>query len=286
MSYDDIEASPYSGNKVELYLFEMPGSPTYWAYTTDSQPSTIDGKTYVPKTIGRTEQDQQTGKFEIELPYDDPVAMVHVPYLPARPMIVTVSAYHRQTPSDIRRTALGAIYNFDQKAEIATLHCADPGNPLEKLIPRQTSGPNCRHVTYGTACSLDEADWMTVIDDIADISDFVITSPKIGLAGTNWFKYGRAVNPATGEVRFITNHVGNDVTLVYPFIDIDESTVLHFYAGDDFKPETCRVKFNNKINYLGFDFHPKYNVFLVGYRAGGYPNTVGTGPGSGRIRPT
>lgn len=283
--YDDIEASASDGSKVEIFLFEMPGTSQYWAHTTNAEEVTVSGKTYTPCPISRSEIDTATGEFQIELPYDHPVVLLHVPYLPPRPVTVTVSSYHRGS-TDVRRVQIGAVYRFEQKGVFGILHCTEPDNPMSKLIPRASYGPNCRHVTYGLACTLDKEDFKTVIDDIVEIVDYVITSPKAGLTGSGWFKYGYAVNPDSGEVRFITDHVGNDVTLVYPFIDIDTSTVLHFFAGDDFKPETCRVKFNNKINYLGFDFHPKYNIFSSGWRAGGYNNETGTGPGTGRIRPT
>jgi hypothetical protein len=282
-TYDTIEASASLGNKLEMYLFEVPNSDTYWAHTTDARPVTVDGITYTPLEISRTEQDRSQdgdGSFEIELPYDHPVVLMHLPYFPPKPVLVTIIANHRDDP-EYRRVQTGAIYGFDQKGMFATLRCAEPGNPMAKLLPRASHGPNCRHTTYSVACGLNRNDFKTVVDSISYINGLDIVAPEFLAAGSGWFKYGYAENPANGEVRYITDHVGATVTLAYPFTGIDSSTVLHFFAGDDYKPETCRIKFNNKVHYLGFDFHPKYNIFSDGYRSGGSFNTVGVGPGTG-----
>jgi hypothetical protein len=286
MSFDTYEESAHLGSRVELYLFEMANSAQRWAHTTSKMPITIGDITYTPMEISRTERDPDTGQFEIELPYDHPVVVLHVAYLPPSPVLVTITTYHRQDTGDVRRVQEGAIYGFQQKGVYGTLRCAEPGDPLSKLIPRASHGANCRHWTYGPGCTLDREDYKTIVDSIASVVGLEITAPEILAAGSGWFKFGYAENPANGEVRFITDHVGAVATLAYPFTGIDTSTVLHFFAGDDFTAETCRVKFNNKVNYLGFDFHPKYNVFREGYRPGGYTNTVGTGPGSGRLNPT
>jgi uncharacterized phage protein (TIGR02218 family) len=282
MAYDTYEASPNLNSKVYIYLFEMGGIET-WAYTSENHEVEVDGVTYVPEIISHDEQSADTNEGSqaeqtIQIAYTNPVAAIHVPYLPPKPVQVTIQSFQRNDPEgEVKTHFYGEIVSFQQKGAMVELRCAQGNDPTQRMIPRATHGPGCRHGTYSDACTLDREDWKTVITDLTSVVGFTLQSPTFLSLGTGWLQRGYAENPATGETRYITYHVGNTIKLVYPFTGLTAADEIWVYAGDDKKAETCRIKFNNKLNYLGFDFFPTFNVFADGVRKG----NGNCGPGNG-----
>lgn len=274
MSYDSIERSDFSHSKIELFLFEMEGNPTKYAYTNSPRAISVAGHTFIPKLISRSAQrtsggDNEQERMTIKLPFDDPVAILHVPYLPPRPVKVTIMSYHRRDAlTEVVRGFVGSVTNFAQRGEEAELACSQIIDSMQQTVPWAPHKRNCIWATYSEGCGLDRMDWMTTVT-VQSSAATTVQSPQIGARPDGWFTAGYAENPANGEVRFITQHIGDTVKLVYPFTNLAPGTDLMFFAGDDHTPQTCRDKFNNKLNYLGFDHFPTYNPFVEGTYGGG-----------------
>jgi hypothetical protein len=227
------------------------------------------GHAFLPTVIKRSELRQAAGessseRLTITLPWDHPVAAIHVPYLPPRPIRVSVYSYHRRDLSvEIVQGFTGYIAAFAQKSEEAELSCTQIIDTFQQQVPWAVFKANCIWATYEEGCGVDRNAFKTT----ATLSGVVvdeITSADFGAAGggdPNWFKAGYAVDPATGEVRFIIAQAGNTLKLVYPFTSVGPGSVIEAFAGDDLTEATCRGKFNNKINYLAFDHFPAFNVF-------------------------
>lgn len=271
MTYAAQERSDHGNSKVELYLFESDDGAHKWAYTTDSKPITAMGQTFLPYPIKRTEHKQQAGessteRITITVPFDNPVAVLHVPYLPPRPIKITVYGYHRTDLSlEIKQGFTGQVAAFAQKGEEAELSCSQIIDAFNQVVPPWVYKSKCVYATYEEGCDLDPALWridatITIIDD----STASLQSSDFATKPDNWFRAGFAVNPLTGEVRFVVAHTGNLVKLVHPFSDLQPDQVIQIYAGDDHTEATCRTKFNNKANYLAWDHTPTFNVFDKG----------------------
>lgn len=270
MSFDTLELSDHDGSPIELYLFESDDLLFRWAYCTDSEIRNVGLYTYIPEAISRTELRQNAGEagaehLTITIPWNNPVAVLHVPYLPPRPMRVTIFKVQRRgLMTEIVQAFIGYVSSFAQKGPLAELTCSQIIDSMQQTVPWAVFKSGCLWTTYELGCGVSRAAFITVVNDIFSINGAVIHAPSINAMGANWFTAGIAENPATGEARFITSHVGDAITLVHAFTAIDTGTVLNLYAGDDHQPETCRLKFNNKVNYVGFDFFSDYNVFVEG----------------------
>lgn len=271
MTYDAQERSAHGGSKVELYLFETEDGIHSWAYTTDQKPITALGKTFSPATIKRTELKQSAGqssteRLTITVPFDNPVAVLHVPYLPPRPIKVTVYSYQRRDLSlEIKQGFVGYVAAFSQKGEDAELSCSQIIDAFNQIVPPWVYKANCIYATYEEGCDLDPALWrINATVSAVDDPNSKVTSPDFATKPDDWFRGGFAVVPSTGETRFVVAHTGNTVTLKHPFTDLQPDTVIQIYAGDDHTEQTCRTKFNNKANYLAFDHTPTFNVFDKG----------------------
>jgi hypothetical protein len=272
MGFGTYETSETQGSKLELYKFETDDGLQSWYYTTDATTWNLLGQDWVPEVISRGDLQQGSGeesaqRLTITVPWDNPVAVLHIPYLPPRPVKVTIySIQRRDMTQEMVQVFVGYVTNFalrSQSAEVE-LQCSQIIDSMNQNVPFATHQSGCVWTTYEAGCGLNRELFKTVVTGPLVIDGLTISSPLIGALGDNWFRAGVAENPATGEVRFVTAQVGDVATLDAPFVTLDTDSTLYFYAGDDYLPETCRLKFNNKINYLGFDFQPHYNVFEKG----------------------
>lgn len=272
MSFLSQETGKNSGSRVELYLFETEDNKYRWAYTTDAAARFFGAVEYIPEVISRGELKQQAGdssveKLRVTVPFDNPVAVAHVPYLPPRPVKVTIFAYHRNDPgSEVVQAFVGYVTSFNQKGAEAELECSQIIDSLGQSVPWVVFKSDCNWALYQIGCGVDKGAYQETLTDVNAVDGTLVTAPTLAGFPPHWFRNGFAYHPSTGESRFITAHddVAGTITLVYPFLSLAPGDVLDVFAGCDRKKETCLTKFNNKENYLGFDHFPTYNVFQQG----------------------
>ena len=271
MSNLEYEQSETLGSRVELYLFETDDGLRKWAYTTDRTDRVFGTSTYMPEAISRSALKQTAGdanveKITVTVPFDNPVAVLHVPYLPPRPIRLTIFTYQRNdTGSEMVQAFFGHITSFNQKGDKAELECSQILDNLSQTVPWAVFKPGCIWALYQIGCGVDKflftatTEVITVNADIIQAAEFLAKPP-------DYYKNGFAYDPITTEQRFITAHdnVAGTIRLVYPFLDMSPGRDLIVYAGCARTKEVCSTKFNNKINYVGFDHFPNYNVFQQG----------------------
>lgn len=272
MAFDTYEKSRHEGSRFELYKFETDDNRNIWTYTTDKFPFDFDLRTYEPKIVQRSAVEQNSAegsgqRLTIKVPYDLPVAALHVPYLPPRPVKVTIYAVHRRDAVlEVKQCFVGEITSFSQRGPIVEFQCSHIIDSQQQRVPWQVHKQGCVWAVYEDGCGVLRALFQTTVTSFVEEGADLVSASFSGHPDPDWFRGGRITNADTGEERFITQHVGDRITLVYPFIDLQPDATLLAYAGCDLKPGTCSGKFNNKPNYLGFDFPPTYNVFDGGVR--------------------
>ena len=272
MSYNAEEKSAHDGSKVELYLFYTEDGKFSVGNTTDRTEINAMSKVFTPLAIKRSELRQSAGessgeRMTITVPWDHPVAVMHVPYLPPRPVRVSIYSYHRRDLSiEIVQGFTGYIASFSQKGEEAEFSCTQIIDTFQQQVPWAVFKANCIWATYEEGCGVDRSLFKTATT-LTAVSGANITSPAFGAAGggdPNWFKAGYVIDLESGEVRFVVAQSGSTLTLVYPFSRAVIGSDVEAFAGDDRTEATCRTKFHNKINYLAFDHAPQFNVFERG----------------------
>ena len=273
MSQQQYEVSETEGSRVELYLFETEDGRYRYAYTTERNERSFAGRTYVPEAIKRDELRQQAGdanvqKLTVTVPFNNPVAVMHVPYLPPRPVKLTIYSLQRNDPaSEVVQGFVGYVTSFTQRGAEAQLECSQILDALSQVVPWATFKGDCVWALYKIGCGVDKAMYRENVTAVSSVVGEKITAPVFATFPEDWFTNGYIVNPATGEQRFISKHSASEaaVYLVYPLLGYTAG-LLQAYAGCDRKRDTCSTKFNNKVNYLGFDHTPNYNVFQKGVR--------------------
>ena len=273
MSHIGEEISATDSSRVELFLFETEDGRFKRGYTTDKYPRNFLSDSYVPAVIKRGEIKQQAGdsganKVEITLPWDNPVAAMHVPYLPPRPVKLTIYSYHRDDPgSEVVQGFTGYVTAFTQRGVEASLECSQILDAFSQVVPWATFKGDCVWALYHIGCGVSKGLWSTDVVGTAAADPTQIIAGLFSSMPDGWFTNGFVFNPATGEQRFITKHDAStsSISLVYPLLGYNAGPLIA-YAGCDRHRDTCHNKFNNKINYLGFDHGPDSNVFQKGVR--------------------
>ena len=119
----------------------------------------------------------------------------------------------------------------------------------------QTYQPMCRTDLFSVLCSLDPTAWDHVgtVDAIIDRFNFTVA----GLASPpadGWFNQGTFVTES-GFKGVIANWIQGSlkITMYQPqcLARLTVGETLTLYPGCDKTAETCRVKFNNRINHQG-----------------------------------
>lgn len=279
MAFEDYHDSFADSSEVRLLLFQTRDGLLKWAYTSAAEPVEIEGITYVPEAFQvsglKKNASGNDDAVTVQLPFDNPVVLMHMPYLPTQPIQVTVSGYQRRDAvAEVREAFDGIVAGFGTRDSVAELSCV-PVDAMAQQVPWMTQKAGCVLATYSGRCGVNMEDFATPVGAITSFAATTIQAAAFATKPDNWFRGGFIKNAANGDMRFITDHVGDTIKVIYPLTDMALDLVLTAYAGDDHTPETCHNKFNNKVNYLGFDHAPTYNVFVDGTGRG----SLGGGPG-------
>lgn len=269
MAAHDYETSDWLGSRVELFLFETDDAQYRWAYTTDSKSKIFGVTTYEPLEISRGELRQtaenNTERLTVKVPFDNPVALIHVPYLPPRPIRLTIYRYERNDPAaEVVQAFSGYITAFTQKGEWAEFECSQVIDTLSQTVPWAVFKSDCIWALYQIGCGVSKSAFEDTVSSLLSVAGDTIQAALFATRPDGWYTNGYMLDPGTGEVRFITYHVGNTIKVVHPFTSLSSGSPATLYAGCDRKRSTCSTKFNNRINYVGFDYFPTYNVFQQG----------------------
>lgn len=264
MAYDDYQNSEYGGNPILIFRFYA-GART-WLYCNQKAPETRGSDVYLPLPIsmGPTSQSAQEAPagVEINLPSNDPLAVEFKPFLPPDPIQIDVYTRHRNDPAEEYRTVfIGecAACNFNDDGT-ATITCYPLDHNLDRVTPWPVYCAQCNWAVYSVGCGVDPELFKTV-GTVSAISANQVSAAAFAPLGDGWFSLGYVVRVATGDRRWVINHVGDTLTLSAPFLGLGSGETLHAFAGCDGLELTCKDKFNNLPRHVGFNDVPRKNPF-------------------------
>jgi hypothetical protein len=259
MPFIPEETSLFDGTPVELYYFRSDDAQEQWAFTSGDE-VVIDGVLrYTPVPISRSGLSSSTaesqGQMRVTLPADDPLAKKFIAYLPERRILLTVLRYHR---SD---TVAQRIPVF-----IGTVNSIEFENGNAILSYKAL----CNWPLYGPGCGVLRTAFQTILPTGPQfVSVDIVRDNEFSTKPNGWFTNGYAEVADTRETRFIISHTTNELRLIYPFTSYEAGMEVRFYAGCDRTEATCRTKFNNIPNYLGFNRVPTENPFDTSFSGNG-----------------
>jgi uncharacterized phage protein (TIGR02218 family) len=267
VAFDILERSIFGGKPLELYEFSVPGQ--YWRYTTEDRIVTFNSADFTPVAdLGRgsikVTQNIERGELEIRMRGDTPLALEYIAAPPSVPVVVKIFRKHRGDPDYIIRWR-GRVQNceWDDNFSHATLQCTQSNWSLRQPGLRLSYQYACPYNLYGVGCDVNQADF-EVIATVVSISGLNVELSLPSSFADGYFAGGYMLwEGATGrqETRMITGSSGSAIAVQLSTIGISPGDSLRLYPGCDHSSETCRDKFNNIDNYLGFEFIPTVNPF-------------------------
>lgn len=249
---------------VELYHIWYEGGQN-WYYTSCDVTISFDGNDYEPSPIKRgsvrfnSELEAQTMKFTTS--YLNGNTSEFITTNPIQPLwISVVKTFHDRVTDEGEVVFIGQIKTVSFKGVQAEATCVGFEHYLKKIIPLWRYQINCNHTVFDTNCALTKSSYLT--SAVVDVSwdGQHLTSTSFGSQASGYFIGGEVVYGS--ESRTIIDHSGNIVRLMYKFKTLETGETVLAYPGCDGRPETCRDKYDNILNFLGFPFIPEENPAL------------------------
>lgn len=262
MTYDAREKSRCGGQPVEGFRFAQGSS--LWLFTSADREITLPAGVFSPEAIARSELDfsqEDTGEtIEFTLPRTNPVAALFIGDLPSSPVWVTVYRAHRGDEDLAVTVFSGRVIRARFEESEAVLTGASLMAMLARTVPVLAMQTPCNHVLYSAPCGANP----TISRDsitVTSVDGATVVSNDFALRPDQWFRSGR-LESDSGETRFIADHQGDTVTLISPLPGLASLDVAWAYWGCDHIEATCRDKFGNLINHLGWSRLPGRNPFV------------------------
>lgn len=276
MSFDTYEISPYSGTPERLFLFTL-GVDTTWAYNNQHENIVKSSTIYVPAVISMDNIVQNLGEgppsVEISMAADTPVAQQFVAYQPVKKLKVMVQRRHRDDPAgEYIVELIGEVVSasFDEEESRVTLTCRMVSSNFSRRAPWLIYQKQCNYGVYGPGCWVNPEDFRTD-GEVDVVNESLIDATEWATMPDGWFRAGFVRNTRTGETRFILDHVGPQLLLQTPFVDVVLGDILAAYAGDNRSYEMCVGKFDNGHRFAGFEWMPSKNPFTDNVYGNGTP---------------
>ena len=249
---------------VELYHFWRAGGE-HWRHTDGDIPETFEGDIYSPAGLSRslTKYDPQLEltTLEIDVAYVENPVLEFIATNPVEILWISVMKLHRdQAPLEASVIFLGQIKGVSFKGISAKVRCVGFEYFLKQTIPRWRYQLTCNHIVFDNRCTLTEADYKISATVTLDATGTKLTSATFDAQEDGYFTGGHII--FGDETRTVTDHTGAVLTLMYKFKELEDNDSVDAYPGCDGKIETCKNKFNNILNHLGFSHIPVENPAL------------------------
>lgn len=261
MTYDARERSAFDGYPIELYTFTR--GVNLWRYAANDEDKIITGFTFAGAQIERSkiEQNQDMARVPLTLRMDKTILFLNQfrGSPPTDIVQLTLQRYH-EGDGELTTPWVGRVVNVKFMEREAEVRCEPVYTSLRRPTLRRLYQTNCPHVLYSTACGVALAAFR-FNTTLTAISGKVITSAAFATKPDGYFSGGFVEWGVGGviERRFITDHVGQNLTLNLPFLGIPFGAAVSAYPGCDHTLATCASKFANELNYGGQPFYPKKN---------------------------
>lgn len=250
----------------ELYHIWRDGGE-HWYYTSGDITITYDGNDYVPATLKRSQvkYDAQLGvvTISIQAAYVTDTVLEYISTNPVEILWISVMKIHRdQDPLEVDVIFIGQIKDVSFKGVQADITCVGFEHFLKQIVPRWRYQLACNHTLFDSQCSLTKIDYRVSAVVTLDATRTIISSAIFDDSeyGDNYFTGGELIFGV--ESRTIVAHSGSDITLIYKMKELEDNDTVDVYPGCDKRLETCRDKFDNIVNSLGFLFIPVKNPAL------------------------
>lgn len=251
----------------ELYKFVLNGVTNYTVTSSDTE-EVYDGDTYAPIAIGRTETeskgDMARQSITVTMSIDNITAQEWFISSQDFPIVLTIYSKDEGTVSVEWKGRLssaapkGANFEFTFESIFTS---------MRRTGLRQKYQISCPYALYSTGCTVDMNSFADA-GTVTNVTNNVVTVTEAALQPDGFYSGGIFKDNA-GNLRFISDHTGTQITLIRaltPLIDYVAANgytglTCTLYPGCNRTKEMCNDRFSNLANYGGFPYLPTKNPF-------------------------
>lgn len=247
-----------------------------WYYTNGDVPVDFGSppQTYIPAALKRSlvqyDASNEVTKMTLQVAYVEDPALEFISINPIEIIWIEAMRLHRdQIPLEADVIFVGQIKNVSFKGSSASAECVGFEHFLSQTIPQYRYQLTCNWKLFEPKCVLvkDEIQggiYTYRVETIVavDATGTILTSDAFSGFDPGYFVFGTV--EFGDDARTIVDHIGNQITinfkikaLVFPGGDL-----IKAYPGCDGRITTCKNKFDNLLNFLGFPFIPEENPTL------------------------
>jgi uncharacterized phage protein (TIGR02218 family) len=263
-------------NGKKLYLTNYGGRTSIGGVTQSSELGLVDGNTYTIVPIQRSEV-----KFQTDLRIDTLKLefSIHAFTISGKSIIqavdygwfdnaqVIIKQIDPTNTTDQREIFRGNVskgINYNRKLVI--LQITSSLDLLKKSVPKIMYQEQCNHKLFDAYCGLVKANYGVNGGLEVGSSGVNLVSSTWSAYAANWFTLGEIVmtsGASNGISRNIRAHSGSNVTLYEAFnLGVEVGDTYIIYPGCDKSGTTCQTKFDNYVNFLGFEYIPNPEVLI------------------------
>jgi uncharacterized phage protein (TIGR02218 family) len=264
------------GPSFETYLFSSGG--TDYRYT--SHYSAVidgDGNTYSPIALQRSQHVKDSQLSDATIDISAAEADVQSWLNDALVNDLVTVEIRRWFTNDLTTSLLifkGSITNIQAQSGILDMTATSFTNDLTKKIPKVVYESACNNQLYDSVCTISKTSSSFKKDTIVSLfGGNDIVSSDFASKPDGFWTFGTCVFGS--QIRLITAHIGNDITLSYPFFGLANGSSITVHAGCDKSAATCAAKFSNFVNFVGMDYIPGTTPVIKPMHIGGSQGIAG-----------
>lgn len=242
-----------------IEIYDIYRDTTHFRHTSGDVEVLYNGYTWSPATIYRDSvkynNDMKSTEVNIAFAKTNPAISQYIANTPIQLAWVEIYKLFRdQDPYETQLVFKGQIFRIALKGAIAQATCYGVEKALENQLNKWYYQVECNHTLFDEWCALTEAAYQVTTAITLDSSLTLLSSSSFGAYADDYFTLGNVY--FNGDYRQITSHTGNQITIMYPFSDLEDSNTVIAVPGCDGNVETCISKFSNIIHFLGFPNTP------------------------------
>lgn len=255
MSFISRETSIYSASPVDCYKFSRAGAE--WFFTSADQAVTLPSiGTFLPLAVmagGQHFRDEDAeGQLEVRLPRTSEITSPYIAGVPPEETWLKLYRAHRGEESDPVVLFFGLLDHVRFEGSEAVAVCLSMDARLTRRVPGLSFSVQCNWALYSTECGLNAADFEHALT-VATVSGVNVTSTDFAAQASGYFTGGWL--DYQGDKRFIVDHTGDTVQLMWAFPSLPAGASVLAYRGCDHTRAAC-LEFGNHLHFLGFEWIP------------------------------
>lgn len=262
MSYADKTLSIADAQPITLYQFIRGNNEKIWRFCDADIDIELNGEKWLAAAI--SDSGRNTGdNITITLPSNNPVALLYRGIAPSQTVKLMIMRLHWQD-TEIRVVWVGSIIEAKRPDVHQTqLISAGLSATLESAGLRLTWGRNCPYTLYDYDCKVNPKNFVVAGLTIKALTGTTITIDTPQDLPQGWFNAGfiEWMDDGVREVRAVTTHQHNQLTLMGGTQKLSIGTVIKVYPGCDGRAHTCLQKFANILNFGGIPHMPNKSPY-------------------------